>query len=911
MQSGQVNASLLLASFLGSENEKIGQTIVQHDFAGELKKLMPATANGAGPSALNAEAKPEKVDAADPRLKTSVGETLAGAETKSSPSPSTRERKGATDSRTKINAIKSKAQKEQCLAVTSPAIAATVLADLQYPAQTRKACEGMQNKEGQISIKDLKSLLDTQPAIGSEMRAQVPAEHARALVESIIAKGGGTNLKELASGGTLQSSVQIKTEGSYTPSEFRGLLEKVLQQADTTQAQLAEPGSQPGSVKTAKDLKRGQTESLVETVLPSFISADHENDSTGKIFAGNSNDQTSEAQSAKVRDVRENSIETVSDNLKSEEQLSEAKVVSGGEDHEGVALVTEAGIKGGGTGSSTFPASALPSARQETVSIPVEDLDPVLKYFDARIMSAGPQQPEVNTAPTPAPGGPYEALAAQAQNLAPPVKGAEKQADGPRGTLSSWRLPQDIAEQTEASQIKTVEAEFPSSERSFDGNPNREAVPSSEIQAKAPAPATGHEKIQAQSGETTPGVENDGKTASASQILGNTVEKAVPAAESPAGKLSDSIEAKAGATVTKTDPEEIPVELQETPPGVENDGKTASASQILGKTGEKAVPAAESPAGKLSDSIEAEVGATVTKTDPEEIRAELRETTPGVVNDAKAASSVVREIPVEAGGNMASEPESPLWPWRLGYSTEDFNPRADPSVFGKGPDSGQSVDESAPATMAIDGLRVAESNTTLSGLDTAMLSKQIEKQLGSRDSAPESAVFQNSASSFQAVSEINLPRMENSAQNSFVYYDPYRSAELAQNAREQITGGAARQLVLEMEPDELGKISVKVGAKKDEISVAALTQSEPARQALMRHSPELRQDLQDQGLVLEKFMVDVNREKSGEGNYPEANNPKGKTPPVSKTTKIGGIQAAAGPAYIRKTDSQSRISIFA
>jgi flagellar hook-length control protein FliK len=211
----------------------------------------------------------------------------------------------------------------------------------------------------------------------------------------------------------------------------------------------------------------------------------------------------------------------------------------------------------------------------------------------------------------------------------------------------------------------------------------------------------------------------------------------------------------------------------------------------------------------------------------------------------------------------------------------------------------------------MDGLKVTESNTVLSGLDTAMLSKQVEKQLGSRDSASVSAVFQNSASSLLGVSEVNLPQMENSAQNGFAFFDPYRSAELVQNAREQLTGGAARQLVLEMEPDELGKISVKIGAKKDEISVAALTQSEPARQALMRHSPELRQDLQDQGLVLEKFMVDVNREKSGEGNYPEENNPKGKTPPVSKTTRIGGIQAATEPAYIRKTDSQSRISIFA
>ncbi len=64
MQSAQVNASQLLASFLGSENEKIAQAIAPHDFAGELKKLMPATAIGAEPSARDAAVKSQKAVAA-------------------------------------------------------------------------------------------------------------------------------------------------------------------------------------------------------------------------------------------------------------------------------------------------------------------------------------------------------------------------------------------------------------------------------------------------------------------------------------------------------------------------------------------------------------------------------------------------------------------------------------------------------------------------------------------------------------------------------------------------------------------------------------------------------------------------------------------------------------------------------
>ncbi len=114
-----------------------------------------------------------------------------------------------------------------------------------------------------------------------------------------------------------------------------------------------------------------------------------------------------------------------------------------------------------------------------------------------------------------------------------------------------------------------------------------------------------------------------------------------------------------------------------------------------------------------------------------------------------------------------------------------------------------------------------------------------------------------------------------------------------------------------MEPEGLGKINIKVGAKKGEISVEAMTQSAPAREVLMKHSPELRQDLKDQGLVLEKFMVDVNRDKSGDGNYPEGYKPGGKTALPPKVARVRNVQAADTPVYTTKKADRSQISIFA
>ena len=56
------------------------------------------------------------------------------------------------------------------------------------------------------------------------------------------------------------------------------------------------------------------------------------------------------------------------------------------------------------------------------------------------------------------------------------------------------KLSQDVAGQSDAAQIKTVAAEYPSSERSFDSDSNL-ADTSQKIQAKAQASTAGQEKI--------------------------------------------------------------------------------------------------------------------------------------------------------------------------------------------------------------------------------------------------------------------------------------------------------------------------------------------------------------------------------------------------------------------------------
>jgi flagellar hook-length control protein FliK len=170
-------------------------------------------------------------------------------------------------------------------------------------------------------------------------------------------------------------------------------------------------------------------------------------------------------------------------------------------------------------------------------------------------------------------------------------------------------------------------------------------------------------------------------------------------------------------------------------------------------------------------------------------------------------------------------------------------------------------------------------------------------------------MVQASASNIQT---INMTPADNSPQGGFAAYDPYRAVELANNVREQATSGASNQLVLDMVSDGIGKVNLKVEAKKGEISVEAVTQSEPARQSLMNHTVELRQDLRNQGLVLGKFMVDVNGGGQGGNSGADTNRNGGSGAggyPPAGTRTVKTTTNAPVPAAV--LTGQSRINVFA
>jgi flagellar hook-length control protein FliK len=928
MQSEQVRASQLLGSFLGSESDKITKSVVRSGFAGELKKLIPESAGGT----------------VEPSDGTVSSEGQAASGTKTCGRSSGRMHKVATDSKAKTQ--KSKAKSGENVFVTNSAAASTILADLQYPAETRQACKSLQNKQGEISIKDLKSFLNSKSTVDSATPAEVPAEHVQALVNSIIVKGESTAQKGTASGSNLQAGVQVKAEGSYTRSEVLGLLEKVIQQVESAQAKPGDSGTSTGSAQTIKGnggLKDGQARSLTASALPSFVLGDSEHSGAERNLALGIKNPALETRSANVPVQAEDSLEVVQDKSEVCPTPDGAKTVSADYSRETASLGKTVGseVGGSGPGGQGGADAVSASARQKTAEVPVSSLDSILKGFDATIVSTGQQQAGTKVAEDPVLGSTLGSSIAQAQNLASNVKGAEKEADRSLSAPSSSKQSQESAEHFDAEQIKAAPAEHTSSESSFDGDRNG-ATDSEKNEAQTSAvrfasketgaseePISNTEGSPASIANTTASAASIENTTESVESTRNTdVSQPQKTAVNEGGKtalpLGSEDQATGGARVAGQSEATSAVTFASNDTAASMESiRSTDASQPqktdMNEGGKTALSlGAEEPAkggARVAGQSEATSAVKFASKDTAASTESIRNTDASqpqktVMNEGgKTALSLGAEDLAGGGARAAGQVEAASDTLRMG-SIEDSYAGLDASVNeGTAAKTGLAINESESAVSGIDPIKTSESRVAaLSGADAAIMAKPVDKKLGNTDSIPEGTVFQNSASSFGGA-DINAPRMENSAQNS-PGYDPYQSYEFAKDMREQFASAPGRQLVLEMEPTELGKISLKVEAKKDEISVTALTDNESARQTLVKHSPELRHGLQDQGLVLDKFSVDVDRDKSGRGNYPEGNNPGGQNQPVSKIATAGGASASR-PSYARQIDVQSQISVFA
>ena len=948
--SGTVNASQLLASFMGSEHEKIGRGIAaKSDFAAELERLYPSkdkegpgTDKGKAFDVLPAE-KPTRIQR-DTGNRTDAKTVRARKGTRTEEAAGKKE---VADPKTKIRNLKQTEKNAEQLYITNPALAASILSELQYPAETIKACKSIQNKDGWISVRDLKRLMSSQagPA-GSTAQVRISAEQAQMLIGSVVSKGTGSSQNiatKTASGNP--ASVETRTEGSCSSDDLLGLLDQVLQQENSgsENARAGGKSAEPEITLQAPVLpKMGQSESLTATVLPSFIS-----ETTGSKNAGVPKAEIPSPE-MKNETVREKIESILKDNAAMPVERERTTSADQGCQRLGAIL-------GEGASATDVPA-ATPSPAETpspvyTLGGPpdaqVESLAETLEKLNAKVVS-GNWQTIRETSTTTVSSDSREAFLAQAQSAFVHLGNIEKATEAAstqespalktsneenRASLIKTPIADnhdeffsgsdsnqaDIKSESQGDKIHSVQANSNRAPADFlklvrteglANNSQQEPGPVSQITDRADA-----QKPQAAGIQTSiqgPKQAPAAVTANATSLDASTSAKP----ENPAAQLTASqaevvggpeIEASSDISAssgTKASSEANPLTAFDTSGTCETKGSADQVpvqnSRPEGKSGATVTinHASASPAAQSVAADDRQQVASVQST-----HQQAANSIEGLAPQGATAAAHTQATGTEEGqGTSVPLPSEPLMDSSLGNTALNSGVSAVSS-------SGSGATPSVEATLKMNSQKAAEGKSSLQATDAALVGKDIEKQLRTGDPAAEGAFFHNAAGPMPG-DQISFSKMDNSTSSGFTYYDPYRSAELVQSYRDQYNSIAHQGLVLEMEPEELGKMSIKIGAKKDEVSAIVLTDNEPARQVLMKNTPELRQDLQDQGLALGKFMVDVGRDKTSSGDYPQGRKSDGKRTAV-KTDAVAEPHSQARPTFMRSGSGQSQISIFA
>lgn len=119
------------------------------------------------------------------------------------------------------------------------------------------------------------------------------------------------------------------------------------------------------------------------------------------------------------------------------------------------------------------------------------------------------------------------------------------------------------------------------------------------------------------------------------------------------------------------------------------------------------------------------------------------------------------------------------------------------------------------------------------------------------------------------------------------------------------------EMTLELEPQNLGRLTLKIEAVNDQITASVSTENEQVKEVLLRNSSALRQQLQQDGLSLGQLQVDVRRERSSGRDFGqnEAQQLRGRG--VGRVGDIEERTPSASNGVYRKRAENQLISLFA
>lgn len=872
MNAGPVGASILLASFLVSEHEKIGQEISQSDFAVELGKLLSprdtVSPVSAQEPAGNETPVQSPVGAASQStdLNSSIPADAIPAQATGRASAG-RHAEACRESKARIQNLKTRTKNSEALYITNSALAESILAKMHYPADAIKAFKSLQNKDGWIPLAEFKTLLANPPDnSGAQGSAAVSSADAQALLAAVVRKidkspgsAGSKTSGELAKTrmskqgafrpALSKAQLQLASgmDGSCSAESFGAVIEQVLQKADGTTAgtktatagsgspavaSVASASSSAGAEITGTTViapKKGQAGQVTANKLPSFIRDDEEEG--GADGAGAESPGTITELEAKVNWASRAHIRA---NREGANRTADAENRPGADKPAESAASRPL--------ASDTVGNAAKVAREEVLRQSTPIVEQAYASGGSKPIESNPLSETAALTDTDSNAADL-ASTRSAQNFAAAYTEAGKIeqpltadavaniAGAPENTgYRVWNiapLAMDTGLIKDGESSKARPLNDPRLSISIDGETLGDMPEVSRVPEPHSAEGAGSEDRTLYEGNSNHSGSSADNSSEGKQPGRKSIDAAVKQALGDIGSKYSVLE-------------------ENRPPGVAGNEKTSGSPSAFSMN---------SPV----DLVDEFPGRQVRQ------------------NSTTAANDLLRTGSTSAGARETRALSN----------------------------------EAIEIEQQITASSEASSGKPLNGHDVVMLSQQAEKQLKTRDSLPDPLNLQAAGHQFHNA-RIEMPGMEQSPDSGLHYYDPARSAELVEQYKEHSRSIGGHELVLEMDQGEFGKMSIKVGTRNDEVSAVVVTESEPARHALLKNSPELRQELQDQGLLLGKFQVDVDRDRSGRENSHQGQGQEGNRQARDAPSESTAVKSKVGrPSYVRNNGTLSQVSIFA
>ncbi len=277
MNPNRLNAAQLLMNYSAHENGRICQRIHDSEFSQELQSVALAAQQGEGipsipanpslplPAAASGSGTFPAEDRPLPTLpQLEPSGLLSGSANESVPSQPKKSIVNRAGTAARRTVLSRKTQDTQQPAFTNPLLLDRILAQLQFPAESRQRCVETLSAQGHLSVNAVFSILagGTPGTPTNNQLPVVPASDVKELLNS-IKMGRTAGIPELR-------DLKIKESGVYTFEEIRDLI-RPLAQSRRRRAS-SEAGQQPGSGEVAS---AGGAPELIVGSLPAAVPEGH------------------------------------------------------------------------------------------------------------------------------------------------------------------------------------------------------------------------------------------------------------------------------------------------------------------------------------------------------------------------------------------------------------------------------------------------------------------------------------------------------------------------------------------------------------------------------------------------------------------------------------------------------------